>query len=105
MSTTPRQHEVSPMDFSRDILDIKVAVQRIESTMVPRAEIEADMNRRITQDVYQADKQGMLDRLIRLETSPQRMLGWIGAVVGCLGVVIAGAGFTFSVAIYLITHK
>jgi hypothetical protein len=107
MGTPQRTHQqgTSPMDFSRDISEIKVAVQRIESSMVTRAEIEADMNKRVTLDVYTADKQGMLDRLIRLENNPQKMIAWISAGVGCFGIIIAAAGFLFSLIAFLINHK
>jgi hypothetical protein len=93
------------MNYARDISEIKVSVQRIESSMVTRAEFNADLKERVPLDVYQADRQGILDRLIRIESSPQRMIGWIGAVVGCLGILIAAAGFLFSVIAYFVTHQ
>jgi hypothetical protein len=97
--------KVSAMDFSKDIADIKVAVQRIESTMVPRSEIETNLKDRVTMDVYQANHNALIERVIRIETNPQRMIAWVSTGIGCLSMLIAAAGVTFTVIVFLITHK
>lgn len=92
-------------DVSKDISDIKVTVQRIESTMVSRPEISDLLKDRVTNDVYVANHNALIERVVRLETNPQKIVPWIASGVSCLGVIISGAGLLFTVILYLITHR
>lgn len=72
--------------------------------MMPRAEVDAEIAKRVSQEVYGADQRATNERLIRLESSPARLLAWISGGVGCLGVVLALASLIFFVLEFTLAH-
>lgn len=83
-------------EFRRDIETIKVELTAIRSTMVGRAEIEAMDSRRVSLEAFSGEALGIKERLTRLETNPQRQLGWIALAttvgIGCFTGIVALAG-------------
>ncbi len=83
-----------------EVQSVKVLV----ASMMPRAEVEAVAARRVSLDTYASDQREVAARLTRLEASPTRLLGWIGAGVGCLGTLVSIASVSFFVLEFVLTH-
>ena len=87
-----------------ELTEIKVAIQNVKGSLVPRAEIEADLDRRVAVDTYISDQKSINERILRIETSPMRMLAWLGAGTGCLGLLIAFVGICTTIIIAISNH-
>lgn len=79
-------------------------VKVLLAAMMPRAEVDAEIARRVSIEVYSADQRATNERLIRLESSPARLLGWVSGGVGCLGVLLSMASLLFFVLEFTLTH-
>ena len=86
--------------LAAEVQEVKVLV----AGMMPRAEVDAEIARRVAQDVYMADQRATNERLIRLESSPTRLLGWVSGGVGCLGVLLSMASLVFFILEFTLTH-
>lgn len=80
------------------------AVKVLVASMMPRAEVDAEIARRVSLEVYTADQRATNERLIRLESSPMRFLAWLGAGVGCLGTFISITSVCIFVLEFVLTH-
>lgn len=72
--------------------------------MMPRSEVDAEIAKRISQEVYTADQRATNERLIRLESSPARLLGWVSGGIGCMGVLLSVASLAFFILEFTLTH-
>ena len=86
--------------LTEEVQEVKVLV----AGMMPRAEVDAEIGRRVSLEVYTADQRATNERLIRLESSPTRLLAWVSGGVGCLGVALSVAMLLFYVATFVLTH-
>lgn len=87
-----------------ELTEIKVAIQNVKGALVPRAEIEADLDRRVAVDTYTSDQKSINERIMRIESSPIRMLAWLGAATGCLGLLAAFLGVVTTIIIAILNH-
>src|SRR5579859_6467550 len=92
------------MSLYAEITEIKVAVQRIESSMIGRTEFESDLSRRLSVETYISDQRGMNERLTRLESGPMRGLAWLGAATGCAGIMVAVLSVIVTVIALILSH-
>ena len=83
--------------------EMAVALQEVKALIVPRSDIEHTLGQYITKDAHRTYE----ERLARLETSPQRSIGWIAAAIsaglGCLTLIIMGIGSIVAIASVVIT--
>lgn len=86
--------------LTEEVQEVKVLV----ASMMPRAEVDAEIGRRVSVEVYTADQRATNERLIRLESSPTRLLAWVSGGVGCLGVALSITMLLFYVATFALTH-
>lgn len=86
--------------LTEEVQEVKVLV----ASMMPRAEVDAEIGRRVSVEVYSADQRATNERLIRLESSPTRLLAWVSGGVGCLGVLMSVAMLLFYVVTFVLTH-
>jgi len=77
---------------------------RIEGNMMPRAEVYAEDAKRVSTEAYSVAHQALLDRVTRLESGPQRLLGYIGAATGCLSAAIVLLGIVGSILVTIATR-
>ena len=112
-----QQHQQQPMgngggmaDINRletkiDALSVKVeSVNVMVAGMMPRAEVDAEIARRVSVETYASDQREIAARLNRLEASPMRLLSWLGAGVGCLGTLISVVSVAFFILSFILTH-
>lgn len=90
--------------LEEQIVQLKVSLETFMARTMGRAEIEAEIISRVAQDTYQSDMKAMNDRLTRMESGPQRALAWLGAVTGCLGILIGGTGVLATVIFWLVAN-
>lgn len=86
--------------LTNEVQEVKLLV----AGMMPRAEVDAEIGRRVSLEVYTADQRSTNERLIRLESSPTRLLAWVSGGIGCLGVLMSVLMLTFYVATFILTH-
>lgn len=86
--------------LTEEVQEVKVLV----AGMMPRAEVDAEIGRRVSLEVYTADQRATNERLIRLESSPTRLLAWVSGGVGCLGVALSVVMLLFYVTTFILTH-
>lgn len=86
--------------IAKEVGEIRVLV----AGMMPRAEIDGELARRVSMDAYLSDQGQVKDRLTKLEASPQRLLAWVGVGGGCLGVMISGLMAIFYIVGYALMH-
>jgi uncharacterized membrane protein YukC len=83
-----------------EVQEVKVLV----ASMMPRAEVDAEIGRRVSVETYTSDQRATNERLIRLESSPTRLLAWVSGGVGCLGVALSVAMLLFYVTTFVLIH-
>lgn len=86
--------------LTNEVQEVKLLV----AGMMPRAEVDAEIGKRVSLEVYTADQRATNERLIRLESSPTRLLAWVSGGVGCLGVALSILMLLFYVATFILTH-
>lgn len=86
--------------LTNEVQEVKILV----AGMMPRAEVDAEIGRRVSLEVYTADQRSTNERLIRLESSPTRLLAWVSGGIGCLGVLMSVLMLLFYVATFILTH-
>lgn len=86
--------------LANELQEVKVLV----ASMMPRAEVDAEIARRVSLEVYTADQRATHERLIRLEASPARFLSWLGGGIGCLGVLVSMGSVATIVLEFILTH-
>lgn len=86
--------------IAKEVGEIRVLV----AGMMPRAEIDGELARRVSMDAYVSDQAQVKDRLTKLEASPMKMLGYLGAGTGCMGVLVSILMAAFYVMGYFIAH-
>lgn len=74
------------------------------ASMMPRSEIDAEIGRRVSTEVYTADQKATNERLIRLESSPMKTLAYVSAASGCLGVAMAFVAILAGVVEFAVLH-
>jgi hypothetical protein len=89
-------------------LDIKLeeltrSVLRIEGSMPTRGEVASEDAKRVLLETYTQAHAAMLDRIVKLESGPQRFLAYIGAATGCLGLAFVLLGMIVTVLIAYFT--
>lgn len=106
-------NRIDSLDAKLDALTIQVSI--IDGKITSRTEIAAEDNKRVSLDVYTAAHQALVDRILRLESGPQRLLGWISLLVsgavGCLSLtigatmgILAAVAIAVTIAIAVIPH-
>jgi len=87
------ENRIGGMETKLDTLNDNVLT--LKGQMMPRAEIEAADARRVSLERFESEMSGVRDRLGKVESGPQRLLGWISlfvsATIGCLSLLIGGA--------------
>lgn len=87
-----------------EVQEVKVLV----ASMMPRAEVDGELARRVSLEAYVSDQREITSRLIRLESSPQRLVVWLGVGVGCLSLIITATigilGMIGGVLMFVLTH-
>lgn len=102
MATTSIDRLEGKIDtLSGEIGEVKLLV----AGMMPRAEVDAEIARRVSNEAYVSDQREVNARLTRLESSGTRLLAWVSGGVGCLGVAISVTTLLFYVVTFYITHK
>ena len=118
---TAVQHNLETrLDALDSKLDTKLdeltrAVLRIEGNVPSRADMAAEMAKRVSIERFDGEMGGLRDRLIRLESGPQKLLGWVSLIVsgvvgivasaiGCLSLLLVAAGILITVALTVIPH-
>lgn len=100
------EQRIDTLDTKLDtkLEDLTKAVLKLEGALMPRAEIYAEDAKRVSMDVYTSAHQAILDRITKLESGPQRLLGWIGAATGCLSATFVFLGILASIVLALINN-
>lgn len=86
--------------IAREVGEIRVLV----AGMMPRAEVDGELARRVSIDAYASDQGQVKDRLTKLENSPQRLLAWVSAGVGCFGVAMSAVAIIVGIVEYVVMH-
>ena len=86
--------------IAREVAEVKVLV----AGMMPRAEVDAEIGKRVLQETYTSDQVAMKERLMRLEASPMRVVSYLGAASGCLGVLVSALMAMLYIAGIVIVH-
>ena len=98
-------NRIESLDAKIDALTIQVSI--IDGKITSRAEIAAEDNKRVSLEMYTTAHQALVERLGRLESGPQRMLGWISLFVsggvGCFALVLTGIGAAIAALALLVT--
>lgn len=74
------------------------------ASMMPRAEVDSEIGRRVSLEVYTADQRATNERLLRLEGSPMKFLAWFAAGTGCLSVIMTAIAIMVGVIEYVVLH-
>lgn len=80
------------------------AVKVLVAAMMPRAEVDAELARRVSQEVYTADQRATHERLLRLESGPQKLIAWLAVGVAVFGAIISGLTLAAGIAAFILTH-
>lgn len=86
--------------IAKEVGEIRVLI----AGMMPRAEVDGELARRVSLEAYTSDRQSLLDRLAKLEASPMKLLAWISVGTGCLSVMIAVAVGAAGILEFALTH-
>lgn len=78
------------------------AMLKLEGAMMPRAEVYAEDAKRVSIESYTVAHQALLDRVTRLESGPQRVLGYVGAATGCCSALFVALGILASVVLAIL---
>lgn len=85
---------IDGMERKLDTLNTNVLT--LQGSIMSRAEVYAEDAKRVSLDRFEGETNGIRERLTRLESGPQKMLGWIALLVsgsvGCLSVFFAAIG-------------
>ena len=87
-------------EIAREVGEVKVLV----AGMMPRAEVDGELARRVSLEVYTADQRATNERLLHLEGSPMRLIAYLGAASGCLGVLVSAFMVMLYIAGIVIMH-
>lgn len=97
---------INTLDDKIDAL--QTAVTRIEATMLTRGEVSGELAKRVSIDMYQNSHQALVERITRIESGPQRTLGWISLAIsgglGCLSLTLVALGIIATILIAILTH-
>ena len=88
------QTRIGGMENKLDTLNDNVLT--LKGQIMPRAEIEAADARRVSLERFEGEMGGVRERLTKVESGPQRLLGWISlfvsAGIGCMSLLLTGIG-------------
>lgn len=100
------EQRIDTLDTKLDtkLEDLTKAVLKLEGALMPRAEIYAEDAKRVSAESYTVAHQALLDRVTRLESGPQRVLGYVGAATGCLSATFVFLGLLASIVLALINN-
>lgn len=88
------EHRIGGMENKLDTLNDNVLT--LKGQIMPRAEIEAADARRVSLERFEGEMSGVRERLTKVESGPQRLLGWISlfvsAGIGCMSLLLTGIG-------------
>jgi hypothetical protein len=87
-------------EIAREVGEVKVLV----AGMMPRAEVDAEIGKRVLHETYTSDQRQVIERLARLEASPMRTISYLGAASGCLGVLVSMVMAALYIAAIVIAH-
>lgn len=99
--TTMGQTNMQTLENRMESLDEKVDkvnenVLKLAGSIMPRSEIEAADARRVSLERFEGEMGGVRERLTKVESGPQRLLGWISlfvsAGIGCMSLLLTGIG-------------
>lgn len=101
--------DIGRLEGKIDNLAVKVEnVNVMVAGMMPRAEVDGELARRVSTEAYTSDQREVNSRLTRLEASPMKLLAYLGAISGCLGVLstllLGIIGITVGIVEYIVTH-
>ncbi len=91
-------------DLSKQMGGLAVDMAQLKSSVMQRPEIEAADARRVALDTYASDQRATNERLIRLESSPTRLLAWVSGGIGCLGVIVSITSVAVFILEFVLTH-
>lgn len=102
--TNDLQNKIDQLLHSQNKLEIALA--ELRSSMMPRHEISAEIEKRVSVTSYLSDKSGIENRLKHLEDAPQsswsRASVLISSGMGCLSLMISV--FSVVLAFFIATH-
>ena len=86
--------------IAKEVGEIRVLI----AGMMPRAEVDGELARRVSLEAYTSDRQSLLDRVTKLEASPMKLLAWISVGSGCLSLLIAAIVALAGILEFALTH-
>lgn len=89
-----------------------VALERIESRIIPRQEFEAAIGTRVSTEAFDGRMAAVETRITRLEGGPKTFRDWLGVILGiggCLGMCVGAfvsvtAGIVLPIVFFLVLH-
>lgn len=105
----PDVHDDDPwlVRLMREIDQVRLLIERVDSKIMPRSEIEAADAKRVLDETYKADMRAINDRFARIEGGSGRFIAWIGVIfggMGCLGTIITALASAAGIIIALAHH-
>lgn len=103
------EQRITKLDEKLDNLTLTMATQlaTISGQITSRAEIAAEDAKRVSLERFEGEMSGMRERISRLESGPQKVLGWISLAVaaftGCLSAILAAVGVCVAILAVLAT--
>jgi hypothetical protein len=85
------------------ITDLSLAVERLGSSMMPRSEIERQIDDRVSVTTFQQTVKSLDEKISKLENGPAKMVPWLALGCSAVGIFVSGLIGTIGilVSIYL----
>ena len=96
------EHRIGSIEGKLDTLNNSVLM--LQGSMMSRAEVSAEDAKRVSLERFEGETNGIRERLLRLESGPQKMLAWVGIGTGCMSVIIAAVAVMATILIALVPH-
>src|SRR5690242_6848247 len=90
--------------IERKLDTLNTSVLMLQGSIMQRSEVYAEDAKRVSTERFDGEMAGVRDRLIRLESGPQKMLAWVGIGTGCLSVIIAAVAVLATMLIAIVPH-
>lgn len=82
---------------------LEVTMSEIRASIMPRAEIDQEIEKRVPLTIYTSDKLGFEERFKRLEDAPSATWARAGILIsggiGCLGLLLSGVSILVAVLV------
>ena len=87
---------------------LEVALEALRGSIMPRHEIDAEIEKRVPISTYISDKTSIEGRLKDLEDAPSATWSRTGIIlsasIGCLGLLVGSASIVVTIIIAIATH-